>query len=117
MTSLGLILAAFTAAKASSSRSKTRAGPRCTSFFWPETLATQPSGARLPRRMARPPSGLIGSSSACTTFWPGVSRAARASSPIVRPVTVISFSKSRPASSSRRATTPMPPASCISGAV
>ena len=51
------------------------------------------------------------------TFWPGASRAARASSPMVRPLTVFSPPLSSPASSRRMATTAMPPASYISGAV
>jgi hypothetical protein len=38
------------------SESNTRAGPVITGFFRPVILATQPSGARLPFRMARWPS-------------------------------------------------------------
>ena len=37
----------------------------------PATLTTAPSGARLPRRIARPPCALSGSSSGRTTSWPG----------------------------------------------
>ena len=47
---------------------------------WPATLMTQPSGARLPLRMTRPPVGLRGLSSVWMTGWPGVSTAAAASS-------------------------------------
>ncbi len=64
-----------------------------------------------------PPWRAIGFDSGRITFWPDVSRAARASSPIVLPVTVISVACRSPASSSRLATTGMPPASYISGAV
>ena len=60
-TSPGWMSFAITAAKASSSRSNTRAGPRCSMRSWPESFTTQPSGARLPRRIAKPPFGLIGS--------------------------------------------------------
>ena len=59
-TSPALICFAFTAAKASSSLLNTLAGPRCWSFFTPAVFTTQPSGARLPFRMARVPVGLIG---------------------------------------------------------
>ncbi len=41
----------------------------------PDIFTTQPSGARFPRRMTRPPVGLTGSVSGRTTRWPGVSRA------------------------------------------
>ena len=44
------------AAIQSSSESKTRAGPVILRLLIPETLATAPSGARFPRRMARWPS-------------------------------------------------------------
>ena len=88
-TSPALISPAVTAAMASSSDSKTRAGPSWWTRSWPESFTTQPSGARLPRRMARPPVGLSGSSSGRTTRWPSVSSASRACSPIVLPVTVL----------------------------
>ncbi|MEA2309696.1 MAG: dihydroxy-acid dehydratase, partial [Thermoleophilaceae bacterium] len=58
MTSPGWIAFCSTAAKASSSHSKTRAGPSCLSRPFSDSLTTQPSGARLPRRIARPPVGL-----------------------------------------------------------
>src|SRR4029453_1412416 len=61
ITSFGLIFPSLTALNESSSRSNTRAGPRWRYFDWPESLITQPSGARLPRRMAMPPVGLIAS--------------------------------------------------------
>ena len=76
-TSPASISPAVTAAIASSSPSKTRAGPSWWRRSWPASLTTQPSGARLPRRIARPPVGLIGSSSGRTTSWPWVSRASR----------------------------------------
>ena len=46
-----------------SSLSKTRAGPRWCARSWPATLTTQPSGARLPCRMTRPPVVLSGCAS------------------------------------------------------
>ena len=52
-----LDLLALTAAIASSSDSNTRAGPRCSRRSWPATFTTQPSGARLPCRITRPPVG------------------------------------------------------------
>ena len=109
-TSPGRMALAVTAAIASSSDSNTRAGPSCSRRSCPASLTTQPSGARFPRRMARPPVGLSGSSSGRTTRWPSASRVSRACSPIVRPVTVGASSWSRPASSRRCATTPTPPA-------
>src|SRR5215831_210144 len=72
MTSPAWISRRVTAAIASSSRSKTRAGPRCESRSWPAIFTTQPSGARLPLRMTRPPLFLSGRSSGATTSWPGV---------------------------------------------
>ena len=63
-----------------------------------------------------PPVGLSGFASGRITSCPGVSRASRAASPIVRPVTVISSGCSRPASRSRRAITAIPPAWYMSGA-
>ena len=60
-TSFAWICCASTAANASSSDSNTRAGPLCSSRPWPDSFTTQPSGARLPRRIARPPFGLSGS--------------------------------------------------------
>src|SRR2546430_559104 len=59
-TSPALISRRVTAAIASSSRSKTRAGPRWVVRSWPAIFTTQPSGARLPFRMTRPPVGLSG---------------------------------------------------------
>ena len=58
---------------ASSSRSKTRAGPWWTFLSCPASLITQPSGARMPRRMAMPPRGLSVWSSGRITSWPAVS--------------------------------------------
>src|SRR5205807_1531744 len=55
MKSPALIFPALMARNASSSRLNTRARPRKVSSLWPASLATQPSGARLPLRMARPP--------------------------------------------------------------
>ena len=50
-------------------------GPRCSMRSWPATFTTQPSGARLPLRMTRPPVDLSGSLSGRTTACPGVSLA------------------------------------------
>ena len=72
-TSPGSIFPCVTAAIASSSSSNTRAGPAWWTRSWPESFTTQPSGARLPRRMAMPPVGLSGLASGLTTSWPGVS--------------------------------------------
>ena len=60
--------------------------------------------------MTRPPVGLIGFASGRTTFWSGVSVASRACSPIVRPEIVIASACRCPPSSSRFATSGMPPA-------
>ena len=60
--------------------------------------------------MTRPPVGVIGSDTGRTTSWPAVSTAASATSPMVRPVTVRQSPWSSPASCSRRATRPIPPA-------
>ena len=87
-TSPGLIWPPVTAAIAASSPSNTRAGPRWWRRSWPESFTTLPSGARLPRRMARPPVALSGCSSGRMTSWPGLSCASGAWSPIVLPVTV-----------------------------
>ena len=72
-TSPAWISCASTAAIASSSPSNTRAGPMCLRRSWPASLTTQPSGATLPRRIAKPPVGFSGSSSGRTTGCPAVS--------------------------------------------
>ena len=105
-TSPALDLAAcVTAAIAASSPSNTRAGPAWWRRSWPASLTTQPSGARLPRRIARPPVGLIGSSSGAHDLLALGLVAASACSPIVWPVTVIASSCRRPASAGAGATT------------
>ena len=74
---------------ASSSDSKTRAGPSWWRRSWPASLTTQPSGARLPRRIARPPRGLDRVRPAGARPPGPRSRPPRAAcSPMVRPVTV-----------------------------
>src|SRR5262245_43180179 len=85
------IAPALTAAEADSSESNTRAGPLKVVRLCPDSLTTQPSGARLPRRITSPPDGLSGFDAGRTTSCPGVSSATEASSPIVRPVTVIAL--------------------------
>src|SRR5256885_10512137 len=67
------------AANAASSLSNTRAAPRKFKMLCPATLTTQPSGARLPFRIAKPPVGFSGLSFLRTTSCPGVSLAAAAS--------------------------------------
>ena len=104
------------AAIAASSPSNTRAGPVWWRRSWPASFTTQPSGARLPRRIARPPVGLSGSSSGRTTRWPAVSSAASAISPTVLPVTVIASACRTPSSRRRSTRTGTPPASCRSTA-
>ena len=91
------------------SRSKTRAVPVWLRRSWPATLMTQPSGARLPRRMTRPPVGLSGLSQLWMTTWPGVSTAVSASAKRVLPLTVgmsfnepCSFERAWRADASRR---------------
>src|SRR5689334_1249612 len=65
------------AASADCSSSNTRAGPVITGFFRPVIFATQPSGERLPRRIARWPSSYIGSPIGRITPW-SARRVARA---------------------------------------
>src|SRR6187551_3415155 len=72
----GRIACSLTARKQSSSDSKTRAGPTCFLRSVPASLTTAPSGARLPRRIAKPPSLLSGSESDRTTSWPSAATAA-----------------------------------------
>ena len=68
-TSPGTIFPPFIAAIASSSQSNTLAGPSCTSISstTAERLTTEPSGARLPERTARPPVLLYGLSTGLIT--------------------------------------------------
>ena len=106
----GSIACALTAAKQSSSDSNTRAGPVCPVRSVPASLTTAPCGARLPRRIASPPSLFSGSASGRTTSWPGSSTALAASSPIVRPLTVSSSACRIPASASRLRIRGTPPA-------
>ena len=88
-TSPALIRFPVTAVMASSSDSKTRAGPRWLRRSWPLILATHPSGARLPCRMTSPPVFFSGLSSGTMTSWPGVSTALSPSAAKVLPVTVM----------------------------
>ena len=107
---------AFTAAMASSSDSKTRAGPRWLSRSCPLIFATHPSGDRFPRRITSPPVALSGLSRGAITSWSGVSTAIDASSPMVFPVTVRADSFSFLPRSSRFASSRIPPARCMSAA-
>ena len=107
---------ACTAANARASPSNTRAGPSCTSFPWPESFTTHPSGATVPRRIANPPLFFSGDATSRTTRCPSCSRASRASSKSDLPVTV-GASSSNPASASRRTTIATPPTRCRSTAV
>ena len=90
------------AASADCSSSNTRAGPVITGFFRPVILATQPSGDRLPFRMARWPSAYIGLSIGRITSWSarGASGTSARFSATVLPVIVMQSPCSRPASSS-----------------
>ena len=72
-TSPAWISCASTAAIAASSPSNTRAGPACLRRSWPASLTTQPSGATLPRRIAKPPVGLSGSTAGARRAGPAVS--------------------------------------------
>ena len=71
-TSPAWIFPAVSADATSSSLSKTLAGPRCSRGVVVVALTTQPAGARLPRRMARPPAACSGEPSGRTTSCPGV---------------------------------------------
>src|SRR3954470_10249756 len=53
----------------SGSESNTRAGPVMAGFLSPVIFATAPSGARLPRRMARWPCAYIGFDHGRITSW------------------------------------------------
>ena len=94
-------------------------GPRCRRRSWPASLTTQPSGAREPWRIARPPVGLIGVSIGTTTVLAvGVRRASAAISAIVRPSTVGAAAVEQAGRlSSSRMTSATPPASYRSEAV
>ena len=96
---------------ASSSLSKTRAGPSWTSILGAtaERLTTDPSGARLPRSTAMPPVGEKGSSMGRMTEL-SLTRAPAMFSPTVLPVTVMHSRLMRPALSSSAMTAGTPPA-------
>ena len=115
-TSPGRICLPRTAAMASSSDSKTRAGPRWVRRSWPEILATHPSGAILPFKMTKPPVSFSGFSRGTITSWEGVSIAASLSADTLRPVTVSALAWRCPPRRSRRASRRTPPALCISAA-
>src|SRR3954453_2347693 len=115
-TSPASIERAFTAAKQSSSLSNTRAGPLWKRRSCPASFTTHPSGARFPRRIARPPVGFSGVSIGTTTSCPGVSTTAVATSASVRPSTVGESPWTSPAFKSSRATSATPPAACRSTA-
>ena len=70
-TSPASIRRSRTASKQAVSESNTRAGPRWWRRSWPASFTIEPSGARLPRRIAWPPVALIGVSIGWTTCWPG----------------------------------------------
>mmetsp|Transcript_23126 Transcript_23126/g.39746 ORF Transcript_23126/g.39746 Transcript_23126/m.39746 type:complete len:224 (+) Transcript_23126:870-1541(+) len=110
-TSPLLIWFASTASSASSSLLNTRAGPRCSGTFLPESLMTAPSGARLPRiTITCFRGGAYGSSSAKITSWfAGRDPTYLRFSAMVLPVTVRQSPCSRPASSSVFMTIGTPP--------
>ena len=68
-TSPGLIFLPRIAFIAAGSESNTRAGPVIETFFSPVIFATQPSGARLPFRIARWPCLYIGFDQGRITSW------------------------------------------------
>ena len=111
-TSPASIAPAVTAAIASSSHSKTRAGPSWWTRSWPASFTTRALGREVAAQ-DRQAAGLLHRvvERADDLLARRSPRAARASSPIVRPVTVCASSCRMPASSRRLATTPTPPAS------
>ena len=96
----------------SGSESKTRARPVMVGFFSPVIFATQPSGARLPLRIARCPWAYIGLPNGRMTSWSarGESGTSFSSSAMVRPVMVLQLPCSRPFTSSTFSTCGTPPA-------
>ena len=91
MTSPDLMLLAMIASSAAGSESNTRAGAVIAGFLSPVILATQPSVARLPRRIARWPCGYIGFDHCRITSWSarGAGGTSASTSAIVCPVTVM----------------------------
>ena len=88
ITSPGWYERRSTAAKASSSQSKQRAGPRKRRLLIPATLTIAPWGARLPQSPTTPPVGVIGSLAGRTTSCPAGKTTSARFSATVRPVTV-----------------------------
>ncbi len=103
----------MTASKASSSHSKTRAGPVKTwlSGVMPATFTIAPSGARLPIRPTTPPVFVIGVATAWMTFPSASPFTVSSISPMVLPCAVMHSSWIRPARRSSFITTGTPPAS------
>jgi len=118
MTSPATILPSKIAFKPDCSSSNTRAGPVITGFFKPVILATQPSGDRLPFKIARWPWAYIGLSIGRITFWSarGASGTSASTSAMVWPEMVMQSPCSSPATSNVFITCGMPPARCRSTA-
>ena len=118
MTSPATILPAKMACNADCSSSNTRAGPVITGFFRPVILATQPSGERLPLRIAKWPWAYMGLSIGRITSWSarGASGMSLSTSATVWPVMVRQSPCSRPATSRVFMTCGIPPAWCRSTA-
>ena len=112
ITSPGLICLSRIAARQDSSLSKTRAAPVITGFLTPLILATAPSSARFPLRIARCPFGYKGLLSGRITSWPegGWEGTAANTSARVLPSMVRLSPCRRPASSSSFITWGIPPA-------
>ena len=118
MTSPALILPSKMALSADCSSSNTRAGPVMTGFFKPVILATEPSGERLPLRIAKWPCSYIGLSIGRMTSWSarGVSGISAKFSATVLPVMVMQSPCNKPALSKIFMTCGTPPARCKSTA-
>ena len=113
MTSPSSYARSLIAANASSSHSKTRAGPENTiwSSVMPAIFTMAPSGARLPFNPTTPPVVERGVETGWMTL-PSASRSTRSiSSPIVLPVATMQSSWMRPTLRSSLSTTGTPPAS------
>ena len=114
ITSPRVICRCCTAAKASSSQSKQRAGPRNCKFFMPATLTIAPSGASEPFKPTTPPVGDRGLDTGRMTSCLGSHFTSRRFSARVLPVTVMQSPCKKPASRRTLSKTGTPPASNMS---
>mmetsp|Transcript_19711 Transcript_19711/g.53171 ORF Transcript_19711/g.53171 Transcript_19711/m.53171 type:complete len:217 (-) Transcript_19711:778-1428(-) len=115
MTEPFFTLPSSTALSMSSSQSKHSAVPSKLRPSLPVILATEPSGARLPKRIWRWPLSLMGLESGKITSWPALrsGRAAKLSA-IVLPVTVGREPSMRPSAMRYFITAGVPPTWCRS---